>query len=178
MSSCLTLTLSSGGSEDWIGAKVSRTEPFATNGSTARTFAWNVGDRRTGQARRSDVVGPEPDDGATECHGEAQPAERPAEAAARIGKAGEGDRRSHAQESQPRRRTRKREPGGDSAPEADHEPNRKLGTLRLEQLLQLLVKCGKPRPPIAPSTLWKRRFPYVRGARPLHCSIKRRGKCA
>ena len=24
----------------------------------------------------------------------------------------------------------------------------------------------------APSTLWKRRFPYVRGARPLHCSIR------
>jgi len=53
MSSCLTLTLSSGGSEDWIGAKVSRTEPFATNGSTARTFAWNaaiVGRARRGEA--------------------------------------------------------------------------------------------------------------------------------
>jgi hypothetical protein len=37
---------------------------------------------------------------------------------------------------------------------------------------------GKPRLPIAPSTLWKRRFPYVRGARPLHCSIERRGKRA
>ena len=33
-------------------------------------------------------------------------------------------------------------------------------------------------PSEAPSTLWKRRTRYVRGARPLHCSIKRTGKRA
>src|SRR5258708_2501468 len=54
--------------------------------------------------------------------------------------------------------------------EADDEPGRKLSARRLEDLFQLLVKRGKPRLPIAPSTLWKRRFPYVRGARPLHCN--------
>ena len=83
-----------------------------------------------------------------------------------------------AQERQPLPRLVEREPGRDAAPEADDEPRRKLGALRLEQLLQLLVKRGNPRLPIAPSTLWKRRFPYVRGARPLHCSMKRRGKRA
>ncbi len=71
-----------------------------------------------------------------------------------------------------------REPGGDAASEADDEPRRKLRALGLEEPFQLLARRGKPRLPIAPSTLWKRRFPYVRGARPLHCSMKRRGKRA
>ena len=34
----------------------------------------------------------------------------------------------------------------------------------------------EPRLPIAPSTLWKRRTPYVRGAHPLHCSMQEKRK--
>ena len=178
MSSCLTLTLSSGGSEDWIGAKVSRTEPFATNGSTARTFAWNaaiVGRVKRGEAtslERSQMTA-QPSAMARPNQPNARP-RRPLALAKPVRETAEAMHRNASHDAA----TRKREPCRNSTPEADDEPNRKLGTLRLEQLLQLLVKRGKPRPPIAPSTLWKRRFPYVRGARPLHCSIKRRGKCA
>jgi hypothetical protein len=50
-----------------------------------------------------------------------------------------------------------------------------LRAFGLEELLQSPVHRGKPRLPIAPSMLWKRGFPYVRGARPLHCSMNRRG---
>ena len=71
-----------------------------------------------------------------------------------------------------------RKPGGNATAEPDHEPWGKLGALELEEVFQPLVKRGKPRLPIAPSTLWKRRFPYVRGARPLHCSMNKRGKRA
>jgi hypothetical protein len=53
-----------------------------------------------------------------------------------------------------------------------------LGALHLEAPFNRLMKRGKPRLPIAPSTLWKRRFPYVRGARPLHCSKQTIGKRA
>ena len=92
--------------------------------------------------------------------------------------AGQRERRAQAEEGSPLPRLIETEPGRDAASEADDEPGRKLGALRLEELFQLPVKRGKPRLPIAPSTLWKRRFPYVRGARPLHCSIERRGKRA
>ena len=48
----------------------------------------------------------------------------------------------------------------------------------IDNLWLMSAGGGNPRSPIAPSTLWKRRFPHARGARPLHCSMKRRGKCA
>ena len=89
-----------------------------------------------------------------------------------------GDRRAEAEERFPLLRPIEREPGGDAASEPDDDPRRKLGALRLEELFQPLSSRGKPRLPIGPSTLWKRRFPYVRGARPLHCSMNKRGKRA
>jgi len=68
--------------------------------------------------------------------------------------------------------------------ETGHDPRRRsgrlrrmLGALRLEQPLKLLSVLPVT-PSKAPSTLWKRRTRYVRGARPLHCSIKRTGKRA
>ena len=123
---------------------------------------------RLGDPRRA-----RPDQGAAERRGKREPAERP-------------PRPSAAKHEAERRRGRpprhrkaghcalriEREPARDPASETDHEPRRKLRALRLEELLQLLASRGKPRLPIAPSTLWKRRFPYVRGARPLHCSMK------
>jgi hypothetical protein len=93
-------------------------------------------------------------------------------------KADEGERRAEAQQGNPLMMLVEREPGGDPAPEPDDEPWRKLRALGFEEPFQILVKRGNPRLPIAPSTLWKRRFPYVRGARPLHCSNEKRGKRA
>ena len=106
-----------------------------------------------------------------------QPSARPARPLAEH-KADQGKRRRHAQERRPLAPAVEREPRGDAAPEADDDPRRELRALGLEEPLQPLVKRGKPRLPIAPSTLWKRRFPYVRGARPLHCSNEKRGKRA
>src|SRR5205085_7787635 len=83
-----------------------------------------------------------------------------------------------AQERRPLAPRIEREPGGNAAAEPDHHPRRKLRALGLKKPFQLLSSRGKPRLPIAPSTLWKRRFPYVRGARPLHCSNEKRGKRA
>src|SRR5206468_7248961 len=91
--------------------------------------------------------------------------------------ADQAERRGHAQESRPLALCIEREPSRDPASKPDYEPRRQLRTLGFEEPFQPLVKRGKPRLPIAPSTLWKRRFPYVRGARPLHCS-KREEECA
>ena len=71
-----------------------------------------------------------------------------------------------------------RKPRRDPASKPYNKPRWKLGALVLEEPLQVLVQFKKTRPPIAPSTLWKRRTLYVRGARPLHCNIIRRGKRA
>jgi hypothetical protein len=59
-------------------------------------------------------------------------------------------------------------------PEADAGPRSRYQLLSLEELLQPPVPLEKKRLPIAPSTLWKRRTLYVRGARPLHCNMNRR----
>src|SRR5205807_1234599 len=101
---------------------------------------------------------------------------RPSRAAAAEHKADQAERGRHAQESRPLALRVEREPGGDATSEPDDEPRRQLRALGLEEPFQSLVKRGKPRLPIAPSTLWKRRFPYVRGARPLHCSNEKKGK--
>ena len=107
-----------------------------------------------------------------------QPSARPAlPAAEREARSAPSRRRCTGTRAHSQRRA-EREPGGDAAAEADHEPRRKLRALRLEEPFQRLASRGNPRLPIAPSTLWKRRFPYVRGARPLHCSMERRGKRA
>ena len=133
--------------------------------------AGELGDRGSREARLLDRGRSRPHQGAAERRREREPAERPSGAAAAERETGDRQRGAKTQDRLPLPRVAECEPGGDPASEADGEPRRKLGALRLEELLQPLPGRGKPRLPIAPSTLWKRRFPYVRGARPLHCSI-------
>src|SRR5206468_1082055 len=127
------------------------------------------------QPRLGDEDRARPDESATEPRGKRKPAERPTRPAAPKRETSDGASERNAQERPPRARRPKGKPGCNPASEADDEPRRQLRVLMLEQAFDLLVKRGKPRLPIAPSTLWKRRFPYVRGARPLHCNMKRRG---
>ena len=81
-------------------------------------------------------------------------------------------------DADPRVRTAQCEPRANASAEADRQPKRQLTALAFEEVIDSLARCLKMRPPIAPSTLWKMRSRYVRGARPLHCTIEKRGKCA
>ena len=106
-----------------------------------------------------------------------QPSARPARPLPRR-EAGQRQRGRDAQERRPvasagRARTRRR-----CRAEADREPRRQLRALAPRGAFEPLASRAETRPPKAPSTLWKRRIRYVRGARPLHCSMKRRGKRA
>ena len=78
---------------------------------------------------------------------------------------------AEAQECGPLARARQGEPSGDARAEADDQPRRQLRTLALEKGFDPFPNGVETRLPKAPSTLWKRRLPYVRGARPLHCTI-------
>ena len=121
-------------------------------------------------------MGASPDQSAAQRCSQSEPAERPARSARHKTKTRHRTCGGYAEEHFPLEIGAEPEPGGNPGAEANDEPGWELGTLRLEETFQSLVSRGKPRLPIAPSTLWKRRFPYVRGARPLHCSISLSGK--
>ena len=130
------------------------------------------------EARRRDLRRAAPRQGTSERHRQPEPAERPPCPTRRDHEADEARGGAEAEEGGPLARRAKVEPGRDPAAEADREPRRKLGAFRLEQPFEPLSGRAGPRLPIAPSPLWKRRTRYVRGARPLHLTAKRRGKCA
>src|SRR5690349_10142621 len=125
-----------------------------------------------------DPEGSRPDESTSKRGSEGEPAESPPCPTRPDNEAGESKTSSQAEEGRPLSRFVQREPCGDAGSEPDDEPGWKLRALRLEELFQPLVELGKTRLPKLPSTLWQRRLPYVRGARPLHCSIERRGKRA
>ena len=137
--------------------------------------ARHIDDCRAAEPRLRHPVRASPNQRATEGRRQGEPAERTARAAAAQDKTDQRQRGRYAEERRPLSLRVEREPRRDTAPQPDNDPRGKLAALSLEEPFQLPVKRGKPRLPIAPSPLWKRRFPYVRGARPLHCSKERRG---
>jgi hypothetical protein len=141
-------------------------------------LAVELRDLGTIEARLRDDLRANPDEAASERRGKAEPAERAGCPSLPKAESEQAHSRTNAEECLPLDPCIKGEPRSNAAAKTDDRPGWKLRAFGLEELLQPLKKRGNPRLPIAPSTLWKRRFPYVRGARPLHCSIERRGKRA
>ena len=159
-------------------ARVSRRSPLLANVSTLSTSASN--ETTKGRSRRG--ASTHSDRSQTRLHPTAS--ERPSQPIARSrrppsranpARARPAPRQMTAIQSAGRSRG---EPGGDARAEADDEPQGQLAALTLEEALDPLTRCAETRLPIAPSTLWKMRTCYVRGARPLHCTIEKRGKRA
>ena len=131
------------------------------------------------EPRRRHPLGPRPDQAAAQRRGKREPAERssrsaPARAQSRQAPRPAARHRNAAHSSG----RAEREPRGDAAAEADHEPRRKLRALRLEEPLKPPREPRKSAPSNSPEHAVEEALPYVRGARPLHCSMKRRGKRA
>jgi hypothetical protein len=130
------------------------------------------------QTGRRHEFRPHPDQAAAQGHREPEPSDASLKPSAIECKAPDSHGASKAQQAGPGHRSVEREPTSDPHAEADGQPQGQLAALALEEAFRYLARSLKPRPPKAPSTLWKRRSRYVRGARPLHCTIEKRGKCA
>jgi hypothetical protein len=130
------------------------------------------------QTGRRHELRPRPDQAAAEGHRQPKPAHASLKPSAIECKAPDSHCESKAQQTAPSHRAIEREPAANPHAEAGGQPQGQLAALALEEAFRYLARSLKPRPPKAPSTLWKRRSRYVRGARPLHCTIEKRGKCA
>ncbi len=132
-------------------------------------------DRRPFDSRARNDRGARPYQGAAQGHCHCEPPDCALRATAADGETRHRQAGRNCEERNPLHLEVEREPGRDSGAEADHRPGWQLCALRLEKGLQPFPARRNPRPPIAPSPLWKRRTLYVRGARPLHCTTETRG---
>src|SRR6476619_2095254 len=137
-----------------------------------KDFRGELGHDRPLKPLLGDPTGAGPHQCAAEHGRQCEPAERPSRPPTAEDEPAERACRGNTHECPPFQGSAESEPGGNAGAEADDEPGRKLGALRFEALFKLPVPLGKTRLPIAPSTLWQRRTRYVRGARPLHCTIR------
>jgi len=161
-----------------VPGRSKRRSPLAAMTSTCSTLASNVvttGRSRRGAATHSERSQIRPHPNARESP--SQPIAR-SQPATLERESGDGQPSADANDRQPFAGAIQCEPGGNSRPEANDQPKRQLRTLALEEAFNPLARRVKTHRPIAPSTLWKMRTRYVRGARPLHCTIEKRGKRA
>ena len=127
---------------------------------------------------RRNPVGSHPGETASQGHRKTEPSDRPLETPTLQREAGDREATAQKYDGRPFARSSKTEPACDARAEANGQPQGQLAALALQEAFHSLARCADTRLPIAPSTLWKRRTRYVRGARPLHCTTEKRGKRA
>jgi len=94
------------------------------------------------ETRRGDGDRPRPDQGAAQCRGQREPAQGAADAARKQQETEQCKRQGDGDQRRPLPRLPKREPAGDAAAEADDQPRRELGTLRLEDAFDRGERCA------------------------------------